>query len=362
MMTITETGKKTLRYIMVSITVICLTPLCEQGRLLNGASGEEDFFAGREITCAIDLGDDMLGSHGLETGFSYELLNRFAEDNGCSLKIITRGRQKDISYRDSLEQGKIDILITHVENEDDFNGLNISHTVNGCISWLTSGRDLRSIKQINNWFGYFTATDQYSQMKNRYTFSTDPLKRAERGVIAANVSPYDNLLKKYAAELGWDWRMLAAVIYQESKFSINSCSHRGARGLMQVMPQTACRYGVEDLTDPEENLKAGTAHLDRLQRLFRNQGLSQDELIKFTLAAYNAGEGRVMDCRNLAASVKMDNSRWENIVKVIPMMREDDILENENVRLGKFQGHETIMYIDSVMELYKAICRIYPRA
>ena len=152
---------------MVSITVICLTPLCEQGRLLHGASGEEDFFAGREITCAIDLGDDMLGSHGLETGFSYELLNRFAEDNGCSLKIITRGRQKDISYRDSLEQGKIDILITHVENEDDFNGLNISHTINGCTSWLTSGRDLRSIKQINNWFGYFTATDQYSQMKNR---------------------------------------------------------------------------------------------------------------------------------------------------------------------------------------------------
>ena len=99
------------------------------------------------------------------------------------------------------------------------------------------------------------------------------------------------------------------------------------------MPQTACRYGVEDLTNPEENLKAGTAHLDRLQRLFRNQGLSQDELIKFTLAAYNAGEGRVMDCRNLAASVKMDNSRWENIVKVIPMMREDDILENENVAI-----------------------------
>ena len=74
-------------------------------------------------------------------------------------------------------------------------------------------------------------------------------KRAAKGVTSDRVSPYDELIKKYAKELGWDWRMLAAVVYQESKFSINSVSHRGAVGLMQVMPQTGLYYGVEDLTD-----------------------------------------------------------------------------------------------------------------
>lgn len=361
-MKLTEKGLRRSRYILVSAIVICLTPLCERGRLLNGASGEDNFFAGKEITCVIDLGDDMLGSHGLETGFSYELLNRFAKDNGCSVKIITGGRETDISFMDSLRQGKADILITHIGDEVTGNDLNISHPINECSAWLTSGKDLRSIRQINGWFSYFSATEQYMQMKNRYDFSTNPVRRAERGVIAANVSPYDNLLKRHAAELGWDWRMLAAVVYQESKFSINSRSHRGATGLMQVMPQTAEKYGVTDLTDPDENLKAGTAHLARLQRMFKGKGFSQEELIRFTLAAYNAGEGRISDCRNLAASMDIDNTVWENIVKLIPMMREDSILENENVKLGKFYGHETIAYIDSIMEIYSAICTIYPRA
>jgi membrane-bound lytic murein transglycosylase MltF len=81
-------------------------------------------------------------------------------------------------------------------------------------------------------------------------------------------------------------------------------------------------------------------------------------VIRFTLAAYNAGEGRIMDCRNLAAAQGLDNHVWENIVKIIPMMREDSILEDENVKLGKFQGHETIAYIENIQSLYKAICTI----
>jgi membrane-bound lytic murein transglycosylase F len=84
------------------------------------------------------------------------------------------------------------------------------------------------------------------------------------------------------------------------------------------------------------------------------------ELIKFTLAAYNAGEGRVADCRSFAAKQQVDSTKWDEIVKIIPLMREDSILEDESVKLGKFQGHETIAYIDNVMALYDAFCRICP--
>jgi len=124
------------------------------------------------------------------------------------------------------------------------------------------------------------------------------------------------------------------------------------------MPQTGRYYGVDNLLDPEQNIIAGTSHLKRLQRMFSRYGLSPEELVKFTLAAYNAGEGRIMDCRNLASAKGFDSSRWEEIVKVIPLMREDAILDEESVKLGKFQGHETIDYIDSVMSHYKAICEI----
>ena len=129
---------------------------------------------------------------------------------------------------------------------------------------------------------------------------------------------------------------------------------------MQVMPQTGYSYGIGNLLDPEQNITVGVNHLKRLQRIFSQFELKQDELIKFTLAAYNAGEGRILDCRNLAQSKGYDNSQWDNILKVIPLMREDSILEEESVRLGKFQGHETIAYIDNVLSHYDAICKICP--
>jgi membrane-bound lytic murein transglycosylase F len=129
---------------------------------------------------------------------------------------------------------------------------------------------------------------------------------------------------------------------------------------MQVMPMTGRKYGIDDLVNPENNLIAGTSHLKRLQKMFEGKGFSQDEIIRFTLAAYNAGEGRIMDCRNLAAAQGLDNRVWTNIVKVIPMMREDAILEDEAVKLGKFQGHETIAYVENIQSLYNAICAICP--
>ena len=118
---------------------------------------------------------------------------------------------------------------------------------------------------------------------------------------------------------------------------------------------------IEDLLDPEQNILAGTSHLKRLQRLMSRYGFSQEELVKFTLAAYNAGEGRIMDCINFAISKEADSSKWEEIVKLIPQMREDSILEEESVKLGKFQGHETIAYVDSIMHIYRDICTICPR-
>ena len=129
---------------------------------------------------------------------------------------------------------------------------------------------------------------------------------------------------------------------------------------MQVMPKTGKHYGIDDLIDPEQNLRAGTSHLKRLQNMFVKSGMSSAEMVKFTLAAYNAGEGRIADCRNFAASKGADKNSWDTIVSLIPQMREDSILEESSVKLGKFKGHETIAYVDNIMSLYDAICTIHP--
>lgn len=337
--------------------MICMTPLLERGRTISGASST-DTFAGTEIVCAIDLCDDMYGSHGLETGFNYQLINRFAEDNRCDIKIIAASREEN--WLDSLKTGSADIVIMHDEEADAEEGLNLSRNLDDCTVWAV--KEESQLKQVNSWISHITSHEYYHSTKKEYSGSFNPYRKAERGIRTRTISPYDDLIREYADELGWDWRMLAAVIYQESKFSISSRSHRGAQGLMQVMPQTAKYYEIDDLLDPEKNIKAGTSHLKRLQKLYSKCGMNASELVKFTLAAYNAGEGRIADCRNFAASRQMDSNCWEEIVSLIPLMREDSILEEESVKLGKFNGYETIAYIDSVMSLYNAFCTICPES
>ena len=333
-----------------------MTPLCEKGRMLSGAHSVNTL-AGKELVCAIDLGTDMDGSPGLETGLNYELMSRFAQDNHCNVKVIAAGRKDN--YIDSLRQGKVDMVITHDKDSFSCGTFDILRTLDSCYVWALNGENEHT-RQFNRWISHISGTEEYSKMKEKYSLSYNPHKRAERGVRTRTLSPYDKLIRKYASELGWDWRMLASVIYQESRFSIGSSSHRGAQGLMQVMPSTAKYYNVNNLLDPEQNIIAGTRHLKRLQNMFKKDGLEGEELIKFTLAAYNAGEGRIMDCRNLAADQNLNNMIWSETVQVIPMMREDSILENEVVKLGKFKGHETIAYVDQILSHYEAFCQICP--
>lgn len=336
--------------------VICMTPLCEKGRMLSGARSVNTL-AGKELVCAIDLGNDMYGNHGLETGLNYELMSRLAQDNHCDVRIVAAGRNDN--YIDSLRQGKVDIVITHDTTLAD-HGINILRQLTGCSVWATGSTDEETLRQFDRWISHMKGSEEFSRLESRFSATYNPHKLVERGAKTGTISPYDEIIRKYAATLGWDWRMLASVLYQESRFAIGSASFRGAQGLMQVMPSTATYYDVENLLDPEQNIIAGTKHLRRLQNMFRKDGLEGEELIKFTLAAYNAGEGRIIDCRNLAASRQIDNTVWDEVVKVIPLMREDSILEEESVRLGKFQGHETIAYVDQVFSHYDAFCTICP--
>lgn len=356
-MRLTEKRKRRIRNVIICMAIICMTPLLERGRTLSGASST-DVFAGKEIVCAIDLCDDMYGSHGLETGFNYKMLGRFAGDNRCDIRIVAA--KKGENWLDSLKQGKVDIVITHDEEVSEVDGLNLSRNMDDCTVWAV--KEEAQLRQVNSWISHIISHEFYYQTQKAYSGSFNPYRKVERGVRTKTLSPYDDIIKRYAADLGWDWRMLAAVIYQESKFSINSRSHRGAQGLMQVMPQTARYYEIDDLLDPEKNIMAGTSHLKRLQKLYSKCDMDSIERVKFTLAAYNAGEGRVADCRNFAASRQIDNNCWEEIVNLIPLMREDSILEEESVKLGKFNGYETIAYIDSVMSLYNAFCTICPEA
>lgn len=345
-------SKRTRRYLIAIVLTFFAVTASDRAHVMESSESTESFDS-EEIRCAIVLGDDMY-SEGLNTGFNYELLSQFAKTARRDLSIVTA--RKGENYLDSLREGKVDIAVILPEMAEDQDELMISMKTGENSVWAVRKENPNDIMAINSWISYYEKTDGYSNARERYFNSYD----SHDGSSSSHISPYDSLIKEYAKTLGWDWRMLAAVIYQESKFSINSRSVRGATGLMQVMPSTAEHYGIYDLTDPEENIKAGTMHLERLQEMFDDSGMDSKEKVLFTLASYNAGEGRIADCRSLAEKRGLNKNKWEEVVQVIPEMRLDSILKEECVRLGKFQGHETINYIDSILDIYSTFCTICP--
>ena len=125
---------------------------------------------------------------------------------------------------------------------------------------------------------------------------------------------YDDLIKEGADSLGWDWRLFAAMVFQESKFQPDLESWAGAKGLMQLMPRTAERFGVTDRTDPVQSIRGGTEILELLWGRFVDIPDSVQR-IKFTMASYNCGYGHVVDARTLAFEEGLDMYRWDNNVE-----------------------------------------------
>jgi membrane-bound lytic murein transglycosylase F len=157
----------------------------------------------------------------------------------------------------------------------------------------------------------------------------------------------------YADSAGLDWRLVAAVIYHESKFDNDVTSHRGAAGLMQMMPATAEWLGAGDITDPVEGVRVGTLYLKQLHRAYNRHTDDPAERTKFALAAYNAGIGRIRDCINYARYKGVDSSSWDNIAGLIPEMNSDEILDLDTIKFGKFKGVETIAYVENVLDKYE---------
>ncbi len=176
------------------------------------------------------------------------------------------------------------------------------------------------------------------------------------------ISPYDSLIKAWSDSAGLDWRFVSAIIYHESNFRHDALSRRGAAGLMQMMPSTARAFGADSLLDAAQSVMAGTRYLQSLSKNYGSVAANATERQKFILAAYNAGAGRMRDLINFARHKGVDPGYWDNLVELIPEMRTDSILTVDTVKLGKFQGHETIDFVEAVMARYEKYMQMAPGA
>lgn len=294
-------------------------------------------------------------------GFNYSLLLEFNKDQHTLLDI--RPATEEQSPWESLANNQIDLLIINTDQDTlpaAYEGRLVSCYPIRQYRWYVRANDKKRFDAINFWLGSYRNSQQYKTMEAQFFRSYNIDRHLRDTTRAHRLSPYDPLIRHHAKSIGWDWRLLAALIYKESRFSIWVESAFGAVGLMQVKPSTAAHYDVFNVYDPNLNIQAGAAHLRYLQQIYQREGMDSTNVIKFTLAAYNAGEGRIEDCLNFALSQGKDYHKWSEVAKVIPLMSEEEHYQGEVIKLGKFRGTQTLDYVESVLKIYEDYCRVIP--
>lgn len=200
------------------------------------------------------------------------------------------------------------------------------------------------IPYFDDYPGNSNHRSSYNSNNNSSQYTTTHRPSYSMGLI----SYYDELFKRYAPTCGLDWRLLAAIAYNESSFNPNAVSYMGAIGLMQLMPSTARLYGVNNPYDPEQNVRGAAKVLGHLLAHYTSVP-SLDERINFALAAYNAGAGHIDDARLLAKKRGKDPNIWKNNVdEFVLYMSNPDYFNDPVVKNGYFRGGETYNYVNYI--------------
>lgn len=233
------------------------------------------------------------------------------------------------------------------------------------IAWGVRLNSPKLLAYINDWLVNVKKEPTFMVIYNRYFRSPRTslirMKSDYSSLGGTKLSPYDDLIKEGAKTLGWDWRLLAAVIYQESRFNPDDESWAGAQGLMQLMPATARQFGAEDLNNPRQSIRAGTRYLKYLDGLWEKTIYNKDERLKFVLASYNVGLSHIIDARELAKEYEHDPTLWNgNVEKYLLLKSEPQYYQDSLVKAGYCKCEEPVNYVRDILERYHQYQLHYP--
>jgi len=224
------------------------------------------------------------------------------------------------------------------------------------IAWAVRKTSPELLKNINEWIVDIKANPDYYAIYNRYFKNKKAVKRRVKSEFyskaGGRISRFDELIQQHSAELGWDWRLLASQIYQESRFQPKAESWAGAKGLMQVLPTTAKDYNITNLNDPEKSLIAGVSYLKYLQEKW---AVIPDSVqrIKFMLASYNVGPAHVDDARRLTEKYGKDPDVYDdNVEEYLLLKSKPTYYRDEVVKYGYCRGREPFQYVRQIFERY----------
>lgn len=225
------------------------------------------------------------------------------------------------------------------------------------LAWAVKKGDLSLRDEINAWYAQFFGSLEASLLYAKYfknPRSVRFIKSDYFALTSGRISPYDALIKKYSSEIGWDWRLLASLIYQESRFIPEAESWSGASGLMQLMPSTAANFGVTDVSNPEQNIAAGVKFIRWLDETLSETLPEENERIKFILASYNVGLGHVLDARALARKYGKNPNEWiGNVDYYVLNKSKPKYFLDTVVKHGYCRGEEPYKFVIEILDRFE---------
>lgn len=218
--------------------------------------------------------------------------------------------------------------------------------------------------QLNKWLTAKENQSTIGEVKRKYFERKNLSNKANQDYSSLSgdeLSPYDAIIKRESDKIGWDWRLVASIIYQESKFETYKESWAGAFGIFQFMPNTAASYGISPTSSAEEQIVAGIEKLNKNYKEWLTEINDTSECIKFTLATFNAGRAHVDDARALCSVNNLNHCQWENNVgDMIKNLSKPTYYQNSVVKNGYCRGSETYEYVIEVMERYEEYKSAFP--
>jgi len=201
---------------------------------------------------------------------------------------------------------------------------------------------------------------EYNVLKKRCFESRAQAKvaRTQDSFKTGRLSSWDGLIKKYSTVYGFDWRLMSAQAWRESRFDPKAKSWVGAMGLFQVMPATGEELGFTKLFEPEVGTHAGIKYMASLVRRFE-PSLPLSERVRFSLAGYNAGFGRVEDARRLAVDLHLDPNSWKgNVEQAMSLLARPKYARR--VRGGFCRCQEPVDYVNVIENKYQSFVQLVP--